>query len=158
MTAGSGGGASLGWLTRRRGGAERIYNSVISLSERSSANFDLIRLSPHHSSAASASPREIHPILPATCSPQRSGLITRAGLVFPRMPVRGRTRSLPGTTHYRKAELTLIKRQQVLECAYAARPERFVKGPPTVPALPQAVWINRPISLMELAAEHSRAH
>ena len=64
----------------------------------------------------------------------------------------------PGTVHYGKAESALIKRQQVLEGAYAARPERFVKGPPTVSALPQAVWINRPISLMELAAEHSKAH
>ena len=64
----------------------------------------------------------------------------------------------PGTVHYGKAESALIKRQQVLESAYAARPERFVKGSPTVPALPRAVWINRPISLLELAAEHSKAH
>ena len=64
----------------------------------------------------------------------------------------------PGTVHYGKAESALIKRQQVLETAYAARPERFVKGSPTVPALPRAVWINRPISLMELAAEQSKVH
>lgn len=64
----------------------------------------------------------------------------------------------PGTVHYGKAESALIKRQQVLKNAYAARPERFVKGSPTVPGLPGAVWINRPISLLELAAEHSKAH
>jgi len=63
-----------------------------------------------------------------------------------------------GTAHYGKAGSELIKRQQILEGAYAARPERFVKGPPTVLALPQAVWINRPISLMGLAAEYSKAH
>jgi len=66
--------------------------------------------------------------------------------------------ALTGTVHYVKAESALIKRQQVVEGAYAAKPERFVKGPPTVSALPQAVWINRPISLMELAVEHSKAH
>jgi hypothetical protein len=64
----------------------------------------------------------------------------------------------PGTVHYWKAESALIKRQQVLEGAYADRLERFVKGSPIVPALPRVVWINRPISLMELAAEHSKAH
>ena len=64
----------------------------------------------------------------------------------------------PDTVHYGKAESVLIKRQRVLEDAYAARPERFVKGSPTVSELPEAVWINRPISLMELAAEHSKAH
>ena len=64
----------------------------------------------------------------------------------------------PGTVHYGKAESALIKRQQVLKNAYATRPERFVKGSPTVPGLPGAVWINRPISLLELAAEHSKAH
>ena len=63
-----------------------------------------------------------------------------------------------GTDYYGKAKSALIKRQQVLEGAYAARPERYVKGPPTVLALPQAVWSNRPISLMELAAEHSKAN
>jgi hypothetical protein len=52
----------------------------------------------------------------------------------------------------------LIKRQRVLEDAYAARPERFVKGSPTVSELPEVVWINRPISLLELAAEYSKAH
>ena len=62
------------------------------------------------------------------------------------------------TVYYRKAESALIKRQQVLEGAYAARLERYVKGSLTAPTLPRAVWINRPISLLELAAEHSKAH
>jgi hypothetical protein len=59
-------------------------------------------------------------MLPATFSPQLGGLITRAVLVLSNTPGLGRNRSLLGTTHYRKPELTLIKRQQVLEDAYAA--------------------------------------
>ncbi len=35
-------------------------------------------------------------------------------------------------------------RALVLEAAYAAHPERFVRRVPTPPALPQAVWINEP--------------
>jgi hypothetical protein len=35
-------------------------------------------------------------------------------------------------------------RQQVLQTAYQAHPERFVKGQPVPPALPKAVWINPP--------------
>lgn len=36
------------------------------------------------------------------------------------------------------------RRQAVLQAAYVAHPERFVKGPPVAPALPTAVWINPP--------------
>ena len=36
------------------------------------------------------------------------------------------------------------ERQRVLQRAYTAHPERFVKGPPQPPALPSAVWINPP--------------
>ncbi len=50
----------------------------------------------------------------------------------------------PAQVHYRHAEEVLAQRQRVLDAAYAARPERFVNGPPTVPSLPQAVWINPP--------------
>ena len=35
-------------------------------------------------------------------------------------------------------------RSRVLENACAPRPERFVRGVPTPPALPTAAWINRP--------------
>ncbi len=31
-----------------------------------------------------------------------------------------------------------------MRTAFAATPERFVRGVPTPPALPQAVWINKP--------------
>ena len=36
------------------------------------------------------------------------------------------------------------QRQHVLAVAYAAHPERFVKGRPHPADLPQAVWINPP--------------
>jgi putative transposase len=32
----------------------------------------------------------------------------------------------------------------VLDAAYAAHPERFVRKPPTPPQLPAAAWINKP--------------
>ena len=35
-------------------------------------------------------------------------------------------------------------RQRVLDAAYAATPERFVRRPPTPPELPTAAWINKP--------------
>ena len=35
-------------------------------------------------------------------------------------------------------------RQRTLDLAYAAHPERFVKGPPTSATVPEEVWINRP--------------
>ncbi len=36
-------------------------------------------------------------------------------------------------------------RQRTLDAAYAAHPERFVKGPPKSPSVPSEVWINRPV-------------
>jgi putative transposase len=50
----------------------------------------------------------------------------------------------PADVHYGRAEQVLAARQRVLDQAYAAHPERFVNGPPKVPALPRAVWINPP--------------
>jgi putative transposase len=35
-------------------------------------------------------------------------------------------------------------RKKVLEVAFDAHPERFVKGVPLPPALPEAAWINPP--------------
>jgi len=50
----------------------------------------------------------------------------------------------PAVVHYGQANRIQAQRQQVLQAAYAAYPERFVHGQPTVPHLPQAVWINPP--------------
>ena len=57
----------------------------------------------------------------------------------------------PATVHYSQAEIVYEQRQQVLEAAYAAHPERFVRGKPTPPKLPEEVWINRPESEHENA-------
>lgn len=50
----------------------------------------------------------------------------------------------PAAVHFgRHLELDRV-RQRALDAAYAAHPERFVKGPPTSPSVPHEVWINRP--------------
>ena len=50
----------------------------------------------------------------------------------------------PMVVHTGKAETVLQKRQQVLDSAYTAHPERFVKHAPVLAQLPLAVWINPP--------------
>ena len=50
----------------------------------------------------------------------------------------------PHEVHYGLAEQRVAARAQVLAAAYAAHPERFVAGLPRPPALPTAVWINKP--------------
>jgi putative transposase len=50
----------------------------------------------------------------------------------------------PATVHYDQAETVREKRQDVLDAAYAAHPERFVGGRPAPPQLPEEVWINHP--------------
>lgn len=50
----------------------------------------------------------------------------------------------PADVHYHRAQMVLQKRQIVLQAAYQKNPQRFVKGLPVPPQLPQAVWINPP--------------
>ncbi len=50
----------------------------------------------------------------------------------------------PTVVHYGQAAAVHAHRTRVLAAAYAAHPERFVKGMPTPADLPQAVWINPP--------------
>lgn len=50
----------------------------------------------------------------------------------------------PVVVHYGQADPVLQARQQTLKAAYAAHPERFVKGAPQPGHLPAAVWINPP--------------
>jgi putative transposase len=52
----------------------------------------------------------------------------------------------PQTVHYGLADDVIRTRQHVLTEAYDAHPERFVRGAPTPPELPEEVWINRPNS------------
>ena len=50
----------------------------------------------------------------------------------------------PATVHHGRAKKAYAARQAVLAAAYAARPERFVRGAPQPPTLPTAAWINKP--------------
>jgi putative transposase len=50
----------------------------------------------------------------------------------------------PETVHQGKAELATSHRQLVLAAAFDAHPERFVRGTPMPPRLPEAAWINKP--------------
>jgi putative transposase len=50
----------------------------------------------------------------------------------------------PATVHYGQAQVVIDQRQQVLQAAYAAHPERFVRGEPKPPSLPTEAWINKP--------------
>lgn len=51
----------------------------------------------------------------------------------------------PAVVHFGDAATVRAHRQQVLAAAYAAHPERFVKGRPHPADLPTAVWINPPV-------------
>jgi len=50
----------------------------------------------------------------------------------------------PAMVHHGQAPQILAHRQVVLDAAYAAHPERFVRKPPKPPELPAQVWINKP--------------
>lgn len=52
----------------------------------------------------------------------------------------------PAMLHYGQAETVMQQRQQVLQAAYLAHPERFVKGLPMPPTIPTEVWINPPVA------------
>jgi putative transposase len=52
----------------------------------------------------------------------------------------------PAAVHHGRAEQTHAARRDVLNAAYAATPERFVRRPPVPPALPTGAWINKPDS------------
>jgi len=50
----------------------------------------------------------------------------------------------PADVHYGRAHAVHAERAVILDAAYAAHPERFVRKPPKPPAMPSAVWINKP--------------
>ena len=50
----------------------------------------------------------------------------------------------PADVHYGRAEAIRARRGVVLDAAYAAHPERFVRKRPEPPALPTVAWINDP--------------
>ena len=51
----------------------------------------------------------------------------------------------PAMVHFDQTDTVLAQRQTVLNAAYLAHPERFVRQPPTPGRPPSAVWINPPI-------------
>jgi putative transposase len=55
----------------------------------------------------------------------------------------------PYDVHYGLADTRRAEREATLQRAFAATPERFVRGVPLPPPLPQAVWINRPRTPVE---------
>ena len=57
----------------------------------------------------------------------------------------------PATVHYGLAPAARENRQRVLDAAFAAHPERFVRKPPTPLKLPTEVWINKPLNSIEKA-------
>ena len=52
----------------------------------------------------------------------------------------------PAMVHFGQAPAVLAQRQLVLDAAYLAHPERFVRKSPAVNPLPEKVWINKPDS------------
>ena len=56
----------------------------------------------------------------------------------------------PGQVHLGRAPEVIRQRQDVLAAAYAARPERFVAGPPRAAELKAEVWINRALPVSEV--------
>jgi putative transposase len=52
----------------------------------------------------------------------------------------------PAAVHHGHAPALHAERQRVLDAAYAATPERFVRKPPAPPKLPTAAWINKPVN------------
>ena len=50
----------------------------------------------------------------------------------------------PAMVHYGLAPAVRQNRQLVLDAAYAAHPDRFVRKPPVALPLPKEVWINKP--------------
>ena len=59
----------------------------------------------------------------------------------------------PSVVHYGQGESVRTARSAVLSQAYAEHPERFVQGVPTVPSLPEAVWINKPKEEVSAASD-----
>jgi putative transposase len=58
----------------------------------------------------------------------------------------------PQDVHYGRATQRLVARTTVLDRAYIAHPERFVRGPASPASLPEEVWINRPTPAAAVAA------
>jgi putative transposase len=60
----------------------------------------------------------------------------------------------PADVHYGRAEQVTSARAVVLEDAYGAHPERFVRKLPQPPQLPDMVWINKPVNPTEAPQQY----
>jgi len=58
----------------------------------------------------------------------------------------------PADVHFGRVELVRVERARGLDAAYQLHPERFVRHPPTPPALPAAGWINPPAPVATVPA------
>ena len=64
----------------------------------------------------------------------------------------------PAAVHTGLASGLHQQRQDVLAAAYAAHPERFVRGLPQPPALPAAVWLNPPPPAEKARSDTAELH
>ena len=62
----------------------------------------------------------------------------------------------PAMVHFGEAPAVLSQRQAVLDAAYQAHPDRFVRHPPKPLPLPSEIWINKPIPLGQKTNEGSQ--
>jgi hypothetical protein len=58
--------------------------------------------------------------------------------------------------HFGETQTVLAQRQVVLDAAYQAHPDRFVRRPPKPLSLPSEVWINRPVPADQKTKEGSQ--
>jgi putative transposase len=62
----------------------------------------------------------------------------------------------PAVVHFGETQTVLAHRQVVLDTAYQAHPDRFVRRPPKPMPLPSEVWINKPVPSGEKMKEGSQ--
>jgi len=62
----------------------------------------------------------------------------------------------PAVVHFGEAQTVLAHRQAVLNAAYQAHPDRFVRRPPKPMPLPAEAWINRPATTGPQTKERSQ--
>ena len=62
----------------------------------------------------------------------------------------------PAVVHFGETQTVLAHRQVVLDAAYQAHPDRFVRRPPKPLPLPSEVWINKPVPSGEKTKENSQ--
>jgi putative transposase len=53
----------------------------------------------------------------------------------------------PAVVHFGETQAVLAQRQSVLDAAYRAHPNRFVRQPPRPLPLPSEAWINKPVPI-----------